>query len=201
MEFSVPMALFDYVPVILYCVSAVIMQRCLYGRMTTGGFAVYCAGTMMVTAGGLFKATWKLLYALGICDFQALNLSFMPFQATGFLLAALALLAYVFSRRGKENTKLYAVPVFTSSMPFVFVMVLGVLGLQTGYTVMALRGKRRGAAVLFIITALLQLCMGYLSSREFSKASMNWIAEGVNAAGMLCLFLGMRDLKNNVYNN
>ena len=61
MEFSVPMALFDYVPVILYCVSAVIMQRCLYGRMTTGGFAVYCAGTMMVTAGGLFKATWKLL--------------------------------------------------------------------------------------------------------------------------------------------
>ena len=122
MEFSVPMALFDYVPVILYCVSAVIMQRCLYGRMTTGGFAVYCAGTMMVTAGGLFKATWKLLYALGICDFQALNHCFMPFQATGFLLAALALLAYVFSRRGKENTKLYAVPVFTSSMPFVFVM-------------------------------------------------------------------------------
>ena len=29
--------------------------------------------------------------------------------------------------------------------------------------------------------------MGYLSSRDFTKASMNWIAECVNLAGQLLL--------------
>ena len=72
MEFTLPMALFDFVPVILYCASSVLMQRCLYGRMATGGFAIYCTGTIMVTVGGIYKALWKLLYALGVCDFQAL---------------------------------------------------------------------------------------------------------------------------------
>ena len=201
MDFSLPMALFDFLPVLLYLVSSVIMQRCLYGRMTTGGFAVYCTGTIMVTVAGIFKATWKLLYALEICDFQALNQSFMPMQAVGFLLAAAALLAYVFSPRGRTGEKLFAVPVFASSMPFVGAMVLGVLGLQTGYCVLAARKKRTGAVVLHALCALLELGMGYLSSRDFTKASMNWIAEGVNFAAMLCLYLGVRDLQKHVFND
>ena len=34
MQFSVPMALFDFVPVILYLVSSVIFQRDFYSRMS-----------------------------------------------------------------------------------------------------------------------------------------------------------------------
>ena len=32
--------------------------------------------------------------------------------------------------------------------------------------------------------------MGYLSSRDFTKAAMNWIAEGVNIVGELALLIG-----------
>ena len=32
--------------------------------------------------------------------------------------------------------------------------------------------------------------MGYLSSRDFAQASMNWIAEGVNVVGQGALLAG-----------
>ena len=36
--------------------------------------------------------------------------------------------------------------------------------------------------------------MGYLSSRDFTKASMNWIAEAVNVVGQGALLLGAKNL-------
>ena len=36
---------------------------------------------------GFLKALYKLLYALGVCDFQPLTQRFFPVQALGFLLA------------------------------------------------------------------------------------------------------------------
>ena len=38
------------------------------------------------------------------------------------------------------------------------------------------------------------LSMGYLSSRDFDKASMNWIAEGVNILAQGSLLLGVFQL-------
>ena len=51
---SLPMALFDYIPVILYCVSAIILQRGLYYSMSKGAFALFSAGTIMSITAGLF---------------------------------------------------------------------------------------------------------------------------------------------------
>jgi len=202
MEFSVPMALFDFVPVILFTVSAVIFQRDFYSRMNKGCFAVYCAGTIMVTAGGLFKATYKLLYAAGVCDFPALSECFMPFQATGFTLAAIAVLAYVFGKGSEKRASSLAVvpPLVESKFLFVIFMVLGVVLAHIGYAVIAFRKKRAGAGALFLVSMLLELGMGYLSTRDFSKASMNWIGEVTNFAGMLTLLLATNDIHKNVFN-
>lgn len=202
MQFSVPMALFDFVPVILYLISSVIFQRDLYSRMSKGCYAVYCAGTIIVTVGGLFKATYKLLYALGICDFPMLSDCFMPFQATGFTLAAAAVIGYVIGKGRAENDKLYSAavpPLVTSKMLFVVFMVLGLLVTNIGYAVIALRRKRIGAAVLFIVSLVLEMGMGYLSTRDFTKASMNWIGEVTNFFGMATLLLGTLDLHRNVF--
>ena len=38
------------------------------------------------------------------------------------------------------------------------------------------------------------LMMGYLSSRDFTQASMNWIAEDVNLAGQAVLLAAARKL-------
>ncbi len=189
MDFSLPMALFDYIPVILFGWATVVLQRYFYEKMNRGPFALYCAGTIMVVAAGISKATWKLLVALGLCDFQALNSVFMPMQSLGFLLSAIAVLRFVYFRQGRRET-LLSLPVISSNMPFVIVLLIGSLGVCAGYSILALRRKRKGACLLFVLYFVLLLAMGYLSSRDFTKASMNWIGEFVNLFAQGSLLLG-----------
>ena len=85
--YSVPMALVDFIPVLFFGAAAVMLQRDLYGKMVKGAYTLFAAGTIDVFMAGLLKALYKLLYALGVCDFQPLTQMFFPVQALGFLLA------------------------------------------------------------------------------------------------------------------
>lgn len=193
---SLPMALFDYVPVILFAISAVVLQRGLYARMSKGALALFAGGTIMVIAAGLMKATWKLLYALNVCDFERLNQCFFPMQSVGFLLAGIAVVALLTAPQ-KEKNALYsaAVPaVFPGTMIFVAMMVLGCLGLCGGLGILAAKKKRTASAILFWVAFIFMLGMGYLSSRDFTQASMNWVAEGVNVVGQVSLLIAAKDL-------
>ena len=191
---SVPMALVDYIPVVLYCISAVILQRDFYDRMSRGTFALLSAGMIMSIMAGLFKATWKLLFALEVCDFDRLNKSFFPLQSVGFLLAGIALMLMVFTRQKGTSLHSAAPAVFAGTGVFIALMVLGLCGMFLGLSVEAKRRKKKSAMVLFIITFVFMLMMGYLSSKNFEKASMNWISEGVNVMGWSIFLMGSRIL-------
>ena len=188
---SVPMALADYIPVILFLIAAIIIQRFLYDKMSKGAFALLSAGTIMVFCAGFMKATWKLLYGAGICDFERLNLSMLPMQSIGFMLAGLSMVALLFFKQKKETTLAAAVvpTVFSGTMIFIAFMVLGSFGFSGGLALYAKRQGKKAAAILFLIAFVFMLMMGYLSSRDFTKASMNWIAEGVNLVGQLILLI------------
>ena len=194
---SVPMALVDFIPVILFIISAITLQRGLYYRMSKGAFAVFSAGTIMVICAGIFKASWKLLYGAGICDFARLNQAFFPMQSVGFLLAGTAVIAMVFFKQDSTGEKLYAAgapAVFSGTVIFIAAMVLGALGLCGG---LAVESKRRGktkAFILFILTFIFLLMMGYLGTKDFAKPSMNWIGEGVNLVGQGFFLLASKDL-------
>ena len=191
---SLPMALLDFVPVVLFATAAVVLQRALYDRMSKGAFALFAGGTIMVIAAGLMKAVWKLLYALSVCDFERLNQCFFPMQSVGFLLSGIAVAALLTVPQ-KKNAVYAAVPaVFPGTMIFVAMMVLGCLGLCGGLGILAAKQKKTGAAILFWLSFVLMLGMGYLSSRDFAQASMNWIAEGVNAAGQGALLIAALQL-------
>lgn len=192
---SVPMALVDYIPVILFAVSAVLIQRTLYEKMSKGAFALLSAGTVMIIAAGLMKATWKLLYGAGICDFERLNQSFFPMQSIGFLLAGIAVAALLYFRQDRETLRAAAVPaVFSGTMIFVVLMVLGCLGFCGGLGIWAARQKKTRAAVLFWVAFIFMLVMGYLSSRDFSQAYMNWVGEGVNILGQTALLIAAKEI-------
>lgn len=193
---SIPMALVDFIPVILFVVSTVILQRGLYDRMSKGAFAVFSAGTIMVICAGVFKAVWKLLYTLGICDFERLNQTFLPVQSIGFLLAGIAALAMVFHKQTADGSKLYAAApaLFSGTVIFITAMVLGYIGFCTG---LAVESKRRGrikAVVFFIIACVFMLMMGYLGTKDFSKPILNWMAEIVNLIGQGCLLIASKEL-------
>lgn len=190
------MALVDFIPVILFIISSITLQRGLYYRMSKGAFAVFSAGTIMVICAGIFKAGWKLLYAAGICDFARLNQAFFPMQSVGFLLAGVAIIAMVFFKQ-ESVEKLYAaaVPaVFSGTVIFIAVMVLGALGLCGGLAIDSKRHGRTKAVISFILSFIFMLMMGYLGTKDFAKPSMNWIAEGVNLVGQIFFLLASRNL-------
>ena len=70
-DFTIPMALMDYVPVAFFAVTAILLLKDLHRKMTGGAYALLAAGCINVFSAGFLKATWKLLYAANICDFTA----------------------------------------------------------------------------------------------------------------------------------
>ncbi|MBE6753260.1 MAG: hypothetical protein E7559_02730 [Ruminococcaceae bacterium] len=189
-DFSVSMALVDYIPVIFFAAAAVILMRDLYNKMSKGAFALFAAGTINITCAGALKATYKLLYALGICDFEALNDMFFPVQSIGFLLAGIGILAMLCHRQTKSTTLAAVPPVFSGTFVFVGLMVAGLGIMDAVLCVLSARLKKPALIALFILSFVCSLCMGYLSSQDFAQASMNWIAEGVNIVGQGTLLLG-----------
>lgn len=193
---SVPMAIVDFIPVALFLAGALVLQRDLYHEMSKGSFALFSAGTITIFVAGFFKATWKLLYALSVCDFEALNKCFFPMQTTGFVLAGLGVLAMVvLPQKEKSVCAAAAVPaVFGGTMLFVALMVLGVVALDGSLVAVAVRRKKHAAIPVLVVSFVFVMGMGYLSSKDFSIPAMNWLAEGVNIVGQGAFFVAAKML-------
>ena len=191
------MALVDFIPVLFFAIAAVILQRDLYNKMSKGAFALFAAGTINVTCAGALKATWKLLYALGVCDFEALNAMFFPVQSIGFLLAGIGILAMLTHKQSKSAALAVVPPVFSGTFVFVGLMVAGLGIMDAVLCILAGKLKKPALIAIFILSFVCSLCMGYLSSQDFAEASMNWIAEGVNVVGQGTLLLGICLLRKN----
>ncbi|MBQ4228051.1 MAG: hypothetical protein II697_07570 [Clostridia bacterium] len=190
-QFSVPMALVDLVPVLLFAIAGVILMRDLYNKMSKGAFALFAAGLIDVTAAGALKALYKLLYALGACDFASLSSLMFPLQSLGFLLAGIGAVAMLAHRQSSEAVCAAAPPLFGGTFIFVGLMVAGLGMLDAALCILAKRLKKTSAILLLIFSFLASLAMGYLSSHDFNQASMNWIAQGVNILGQAALLLGI----------
>ena len=189
-DFSISMALVDYIPVILFAMASVILLRDLYSKMSKGAFALFSAGLIDVTVAGALKATWKLLYAMGACNFEALDHMFFPVQSIGFLLAGLGILAMLVHKQSKNVLLAAAPPVFSGTFVFVGLMVAGLGIMDAVLCVLSIKLKKPWLIAVFALSFICSLCMGYLSSQDFAQASMNWIAEGVNILGQGMLLLG-----------
>ena len=189
-DFSVSMALVDYIPVLFFALASVILMRDLYNKMSKGAFALFAAGTIDITCAGALKATYKLLYALGVCDFEALNDMFFPVQSIGFLLAGIGILAMLCHKQSETAALAVAPPVFSGTFVFVGLMVAGLGIMDAVLCILSAKLKKPGLIALFVLSFVCSLCMGYLSSQDFAEASMNWIAEGVNVVGQGALLAG-----------
>ena len=189
-DFSIPMALVDYIPVIFFAIASVILLRDLYNKMSKGAFALFSAGVIDVAIAGALKATWKLLYAAKVCNFEALDHMFFPVQSIGFLLAGVGILAMLAHRQTKTALLSVVPPVFTGTFVFVGLMVAGLGIMDYVLCALAFKLKKPWLIAIFAVSFLCSLGMGYLSSQDFAEAAMNWIAEGVNVVGQGTLLLG-----------
>jgi len=188
-QFTVPMALMDYIPVVFFGISAVLLLRDLYNQLGKGAYALLAAGSVNVFMAGFFKATWKLLYAANICDFVVLEKMFLPVNSIGLLLVGLGVLGIFWK---KKTAALSVAPVaFTGSMPFILMMVLGLGGMCAGLGIVAKKMKKGWTIALFIGSFLCAMGMGFMSSQDTSQAWVNWAEQSINCVSQGLLMAGV----------
>lgn len=189
-NFTVPMALMDYLPVLFFGISAVLLLRDLYNKMFKGAYALLAAGCVNVFMAGFCKATWKLLYAANICNFVALEEMFMPVNSLGLLFVGLSVVGMLMWKR--KGAMLSVGPVvFSSSMPFIAMMVVGLGGLCAGMSVLCAKMKKAPVMILFILSFVCAMAMGYMSSRDSTQAWVNWAEQSINTVSQGCLLAGV----------
>ena len=188
-NFTVPMALMDFLPVLFFGYAAALLQQDLYDKMRKSHFALFAAGTVNIFAAGFLKALWKLLYAANICDFHALNAMFLPVQSIGFLLAGLGIVLMM----TKKQTAALAVapPLFSGSVIFIMMMVLGLGSICTVLSILAVRLKKKYAAALFVLAFLCSMGMGAMAGQDATLAWVNWVEQGINCVGQGLLMWGV----------
>ena len=189
-NFTIPMALMDFVPVFFFGVSAVILLRDLYNKMGKGTYALLAAGGVNVFLAGFCKALWKLLYAAGICDFVVLEKMFMPVNSLGLRFVGMSLVGMLIWKR--KGAMLSVAPVaLTSSMPFIMLMVVGLGGMCTALSIVSAKMKKGAVMILFILSFVCAMAMGYMSSQDSTQAWVNWAEQSINCVSQGCLMAGV----------
>lgn len=174
---SIPMAIVDFFPVILFFIAMIVVQRDVYYTLTKWGFSCLAAGSIMVLTAGFFKALHKILLACGAPadEIYTLEACFFPIQGTGFMLVFLGLLSPLF------KTKKTITPAMAPlTLIFLVGQILGCAGMQFMLGVYAKKLKKPVAIVLFIVAFIAMLGMGYLSAKFDGSSNMHWVAQLVN---------------------
>jgi hypothetical protein len=179
---TVPMALLDFLPVLLFGSAWVILYRDLKNKLNLCDRILLPLGAVMVFLAGFLKATWKMQKALGVPAVELFNKMMFPTQSVGFVLLAVGMLSLMYGKRKSAARSL--------TMVWVMCNVLGALGMLSGLVWVAKRMKVKPAIPLFILTFVLLMMMGYLSSHDFAQASANWIAQSINTLGEGLLLVG-----------
>ncbi len=189
-NFTIPMALMDFVPVIFFGISAILLLGDLYSKMCKGAYALLSAGSVMVFLASFCKALWKLLYAANICDFVVFEQMFLPVNSLGLLFVGMSLIIMLCRR--KQGAMLSVAPVaFTSSMPFIALMVVGLGGMCGALSILAAKMKKGKVMILFILSFVCAMGMGFMSSQDSSQAWVNWVEQSINCVSQGCLMAGV----------
>lgn len=88
-EINLPLALQDFIPVAIFAVGLFFVAKTVWQKNKTAGKLAFLGG-VLVTLGGLFKASWKIVQALGGSDLPLLNNSLFVLMSAGFICLAWA---------------------------------------------------------------------------------------------------------------
>lgn len=212
-------SIYDLVPVVLFLLGSIILLRELYSRMVKGNYVLLGAGSIMVFATGFFKALHKFLLAVARINYVILDKQFVSTQSVGFALLAIALVGMFTSYNRNhlpmqdKGTKASAIALpllaflplflaekgesdvkeFTSTMPFIVLMVVGAAVFLAMLIVVSVKLHQPIAIVLFSLAIVFMVGMGYLSTKHYFEGA--WMQITCNVCYQLCFFLGCLLLK------
>jgi hypothetical protein len=171
---SLPLAVHDFVPVALAGVAVTLVAR----RIRWSGAYV---GAAMVTAGGLGKAMWKLLFAADVADWPRLADALFPLLGPGFVLLAVAAWGYRSRHAVAGTVAAAAVGLAIPSIADLYlpVTVLGATSLYAALVRDASRADDRPTVVLLGASLLATYTLGPLSSGD-QTLTAQWVEQSIN---------------------
>lgn len=185
--YSIPMAVFDFVPNIAFLVGAFFLVKIAVIAKGRPCSRMVMAGALLVALGGILKATWKLLYAANIADIQFFSELQFILLAPGFL--GLLIAVILLARNQSEKSQLAAFTIAPWKLPLLFVMTITSLGAYGILTYISFRGKLHYAAIGFIFAFIGVLLMGGLASQPQTVA-LQWIEQSINSISNLGFAIG-----------
>lgn len=194
MEYTIPLALQDYMTVIFSALGLTLLTRMIssidrdLGRMAL-------IGMVMVVTGGVFKATGKLVIAAGGPTLDWLYHGLFPLIAPGFTIFVWAL--YQVRRHFRDQAPLkrpWLVPLVLIALFGAGSIALGAAGgpwrvvlimqatlanivMLVMLAVAAWRRELRGAAVLFMVTLTVVLVMSQLARMPITDIRIVWFEQ------------------------
>ena len=184
--YTLPLALLDFVPTLAFLAGAYFLIR-LTQREKPGLTPLMTTGTLMVFSGGFLKATWKLLFTLGVADIRLLAEQQFVLNGIGFLLMLIAMILLARGVRQQAGLPLMAMALW--KIPFLALMVISNLGALGILSYLAFRRRIPFSGGLFVVAIVCMLGMAGLSGGEQTIAKP-WVQETINTVGQLCFGTG-----------
>ena len=208
------LALFDYLPVAMSALGLALLVQ-LLGRALPAALGLLLAGAGLVVAGGLGKATWKLIWVLTGRDVAWLDASLFICMAPGMILLACHVFAAIRHWRGGgarahagRASLLIALPVLAAAGLVAgfaegkawFLLLLAATALANIALVGALvrlswLWGQGVTAAIFLFSIALTLCLSALAPVSAGSAPLQWLAESLNLLAQGGFALGLWRLR------
>ena len=207
-DYSLIMGLVDLLPVILFALAGCIIIKEMFNKLRKPFAVMVCSGVTLSLTAGLFKAIWKILLALNVCDFYPFNIMFMPTQSLGFVLMGVGLLSLLFpiKKAKEEKVNMIVWPLLIAilagtpatqvdgNIAFIAMLVIGEAMIATSLSYLAVKNKKWLCLVLFIVSFVCLMIMGAMkplsTKMSLSVTAANWIEQSVNIVAQVSLLVG-----------
>ena len=208
-DYSLIMGIVDLIPVALFALAGCIIIKELFNVLRKPFAVMLCSGVTLSLTAGLFKAIWKILLSLNVCDFYPFDVMFMPTQSLGFVLMGVGLLSLLFNKKEKNvvTTNIIAFPLLSlllvkeaarpenGSIVFIVFLVIGEIMIATSLSYLAIKNKNWLCLVLFVVSCVALIVMGAMkplsTKLEMDVTTTNWVEESINIVAQLSLLIGV----------
>jgi hypothetical protein len=206
MEYTLSLALVDYLPVAFTALGLFYIVR-MVGHVDTERGRVAALGAVLTVAGGLAKATWKLIMALsrGSADLVWLDNSLFILMTPGYILLAYSVWQTMQQVRGRATRDRWRPPLVFIALVFVAAVslalarpdspawervLLSVMVLATVVTgvlliVFSFRQRLPLPAWLFILNLVGVFMLNGMARIPEQTIPLQWIEQSINAVAWL----------------
>lgn len=192
-EINLPLALQDFMPTLLFAVGLFFIAKMIANRNAAARNLAYFGG-FLITLGGVLKATWKLVQAVGGSDIPVLNYSLFVLLSAGFICLAWA---FWKSRKSKNSVnEIWTVPLiliviiwtiaayigFLTDSRAWFFLLLGATTLANvvllfGLIFRSFQNKLWFVVALFLVNLIVVFALARMTDLS---VTMQWIKQFIN---------------------